>query len=310
MAEEMARDDRVFVLGEDVGRYGGSFGVTAGLHERFGGHRVLDTPISETLIVGAAVGAALTGLRPVVDLQFADFVHAAMDEIYLKAALWRYMHGSLFTVPLVIRCPEGATGGYGPEHSACPEAIFWSAVGLYVVTAATPADAKGLLKSAIRSDNPVLFFEHKGLYQVRGEVPEGDHLVPLGEAAVVRPGSDVTVVAWSNFVGLALDAAEQLADEGVDIEIIDPRGIRPLDKEAILTSVEKTGRLVLAHEAPLIGGHAGEVAAMLADEAFYYLDGPIKRVGAPHVPLPPSPHLERFVLPTAADIVAVVRELA
>jgi pyruvate dehydrogenase E1 component beta subunit len=309
LSEELARDETVFVMGEDIGAYGGIFGVTAGLQERFGKRRVFDTPISETLIVGGAVGAAITGLRPVVELQFADFVHDAMDEITLKAGLWRYMHGGLFRVPLVIRCPEGATGGYGPEHSACPEALFWSAAGLYVVTAATPADAKGLLKSAIRNDNPVLFFEHKALYRMRGEVPEGEHLVPLGEASIVRVGSDVTVVAWSNFVGHALEAAERLAEEGVSVEVVDPRGIRPFDKETIFASIEKTGRVVLAHEAPIVGGHASEVAAMIADECFHFLDAPIKRVGAPHVPFPPSRYLEEFVLPTAEDVVAAIRSL-
>jgi pyruvate/2-oxoglutarate/acetoin dehydrogenase E1 component len=309
LVEEMERDERVFLMGEDIGVYGGIFGVTAGLLERFGKKRVVDTPISETFIVGGGVGAALTGLRPVVELQFADFVAVAMDEICGKAAKWRYMHGALFTVPLVIRLPEGAIGGAGPEHSQCPEGLFWSAPGLYVLTPATPSDAKGLLKSAIRDDNPVLFFEHKGLYNTSGEVPSGDHLVPIGKAAVRRRGSDVTIVAWSNMVLRALEAAQQLESEGISVEVIDPRGIRPLDREAILESVEKTGRVVLAHEAPKIGGPGGEVAAMIAEEALSSLEAPIRRVGAPDVPIPQSVFLESFVVPTSQDIAEAIREI-
>jgi pyruvate/2-oxoglutarate/acetoin dehydrogenase E1 component len=254
LLEEMERDERVFVMGQDVGAYGGLFGATAGLQERFGNKRCFDTPISETFITGGGVGAAITGLRPVVELQFADFVAIAMDEIYDKAAKWRYMHGGLFKVPLVIRAAEGAMGGAGPEHSQCPEALFWSAAGLYVLTPSTPADAKGLLKSAIRDDNPVLFLEHKALVNTTGQVPEGEHLVPIGEADIKREGTDVTVVAWSNMVLRALEAAETLESEGISVEVVDPRGIRPLDKETILSSVEKTGRVVLAHEAPKPGG--------------------------------------------------------
>jgi acetoin:2,6-dichlorophenolindophenol oxidoreductase subunit beta len=307
--EEMERDGRVFVMGQDVGAYGGLFGATAGLQDRFGKWRCFDTPISETFITGGGVGAAITGLRPVVELQFADFVAIAMDEIYDKAAKWRYMHGGLFTVPLVIRAAEGAMGGAGPEHSQCPEALFWSAAGLYILTPSTPADAKGLLKSAIRDDNPVLFLEHKALANAEGPVPEGEHLVPLGEADVKREGSDATVVAWSNMVPKTLEAAEKLEGEGVSVEVVDPRGIRPLDKETILASVEKTGRVVLAHEASKPGGPGSEVAAIIAEEAVDLLEGPIKRVAAPDVPIPQSLHLERFYVPTADDIADAVREL-
>jgi acetoin:2,6-dichlorophenolindophenol oxidoreductase subunit beta len=307
--EEMERDGRVFVMGQDVGAYGGLFGATAGLQDRFGKWRCFDTPISETFITGGGVGAAITGLRPVVELQFADFVAIAMDEIYDKAAKWRYMHGGLFTVPLVIRAAEGAMGGAGPEHSQCPEALFWSAAGLYILTPSTPADAKGLLKSAIRDDNPVLFLEHKALANAEGPVPEGEHLVPLGEADVKREGSDATVVAWSNMVPKAFEAAEKLEGEGVSVEVVDPRGIRPLDKETILASVEKTGRVVLAHEASKPGGPGSEVAAIIAEEAVDLLEGPIKRVAAPDVPIPQSMHLERFYVPTADDIADAVREL-
>jgi pyruvate/2-oxoglutarate/acetoin dehydrogenase E1 component len=310
ITEEMERDDRVFVMGEDVAVFGGLFGVTTGLQERFGKRRVFDTPISETLIVGGAVGAAITGLRPIAELQFADFVGVAMDEIYNKAAKWRYMHGGLFTVPLVLRLPEGAAGGAGPEHSQCPEGLFWSAFGLYIVTPSTPADAKGLLKSAIRDDNPVLFFEHKALVNTRGEVPDGEHLVPLGQADIKRAGTDVTVIAWSNMVLHALEAAEQVAAEGISVEVVDPRGLRPLDTATILASVEKTGRVVLAHEASKTGGPGGEVAAIIAEQALDALAAPIKRVAGPDVPVPQSQYLERFYVPGAADLVKAIREVA
>lgn len=310
LVEEMGHDERVFVMGQDVGAYGGLFGATSGLQERFGTRRCFDTPISETFLAGGGVGAAITGLRPVVELQFADFVAIAMDEIYDKAAKWRYMHGGLFTVPLVIRAPEGAMGGAGPEHSQCPEALFWSAAGLYVVTPSTPADVKGLLKTAIRDDNPVLFLEHKALSNTKGEVPEGEHLVPLGEADVKREGSDVTVVAWSNMVPRALEAAETLEAQGTSVEVVDPRGIRPLDKEAILGSLEKTGRIVFVHEAPKPGGPASEVMAIIAEEAVDLLEAPIKRVAAPDTPIPQSMHLEKLLVPTTEDIANAVRHLS
>ena len=265
MTEEMERDDAVFFMGEDVGLFGGVFGEAAGLQERFGRRRVFDTPIAESLIVGAGVGAAITGLRPIVELQYADFVSVAMDEIYNKAAKWRYMHGGLFTVPLVILAAEGAAGGAGPEHSQCPEALFYSAPGLHVVVPSTPADAKGLFKSAVRSDNPVLFFQHKGLAGVSGPVPDGDHLVPIGQADIKRAGDDVTVIAWSKLVHTALEAAAVLAGDGISVEVVDPRGINPLDMDTILESVRRTGKVVLAHEAGVTGGPASEVAARIAE---------------------------------------------
>lgn len=310
ISEEMARDETVFFMGEDIGAYGGVFREAAGLQVKFGERRVFDAPISETLIVGAGVGAAITGLRPIVALEFADFVAVAMDEIYNKAAKWRWMHGGLFSIPMVIFAAEGAIGGAGPEHSQCPEALFYSAFGLHVVTPSSPADAKGLLKSAIRCDDPVLFLEHKALLGVKGEVPDGEHLVPLGVAATRREGSDVTVVAWSNLVPAALQAAETLAAEGTSVEVIDPRGIAPLDMDAILASVRKTGRLLLAHEASVRGGPGAEVAAIVAEQALDYLQAPIVRVGAPNSPIPQSVHLEQFVVPKAADIVASVRRMA
>ena len=307
LAEELERDDRVFVMGEDVGVFGGVFGVTRGLQERFGERRVMDTPLSETLIVGAGVGAAITGLRPVVELQYSDFVGIAMDEIYNKAAKWRYMHGARFSVPLVIRAPEGAKGGAGAEHSQSPGGLFQSAFGLHVLMPSTPADAKGLLKSAIRDDNPVLFLEHKALYPKKGLVPDGEHLVPIGVADIKRAGTDVTIVAWGSYVGRSLQAAEELAALGIDAEVVDPRGIRPLDTATILESVARTGRLVIVHEAPAAGGPGAEVAAVVAEEALDLLLAPVIRVTSPPTPIPQSVPLERLLLPTVADIVSAVR---
>jgi pyruvate dehydrogenase E1 component beta subunit len=306
LAEELERDPNVFFMGEDIG-YGGVFGFARGLQQRFGRERVFNTPISENLIVGAGVGAAITGTRPVVELQFADFVAIAMDEIYNKAAKWRYMHGGHFEVPLVILAPEGAIGGAGPEHSQCPEALFWSAPGLYVLTPSSPADMKGLLKSAIRDSNPVLVLPHKALLNTTGEVPEGDYVVPLGEAAIRRTGTDVTLVAWSAMVPKALEAAERLLGE-IDVEVVDPRGIRPFDFETVLASVRKTGHLVIAHEAAVVGGPGGEVAAVVAEKALLHLEAPIRRVGAADVPIPQSSFLERWVIPQVDDLISAVRE--
>lgn len=309
LAEEMARDERVVLLGEDVGRMGGIFGITRQLYERFGSDRVLDTPISEMLIVGGAVGLAITGLRPVAELQFADFLYNAADEINAKMSKWRYMHGGSFTVPMVLRMPEGATGGGGAEHSQCPEAALLAHPGAYIVVPSTPADAKGLLKSAIRDDNPVAFFEHKGLYASRGEVPDSEHLVPLGTADVKRAGADVSVVCWGRMVSHALDAAESAATDGVSVEVVDTRGLRPLDVEAILGSVRKTGRLIIAQEAPKTGGGASEIAAIVAEEAIELLDAPIRRVAAADVPLPQNAQLEAQALPASADIQVAIKEI-
>lgn len=308
--EEMERDECVFYMGEDVGVQGGIFGEVSGFQEKFGRKRVFDTPISEPLIAGAGVGAAITGLRPIVSLQYADFVTVAMDEIYNKAAKWRYMHGGLFTVPLVLFGASGAIGGAGPEHSQSPEALFYSAYGLYVVSPSTPADAKGLMKAAVRNDNPVLFIQHKALAVTKGDVPDGEHLVEIGVADVKREGTDVTVVAWSHMVLAALDAAELLAGEGVSVEVVDPRGINPLDTDTILASVRKTGKLVIAHEAGKTGGPGGELAAIVAEEALDALEAPIRRVAGPDFPIPQSIELERFVVPTSADIVSAIKSIA
>lgn len=307
LAQEMDRDDRVFVMGQDVGVMGGVFAATKGLFDRFGPERVVDSPISENFLVGGGVGAALNGMRPVVELQYADFIAIAMDELLNKAAKWRYMHGGLQTVPLVVRAPSGAVGGAGPEHSQCPEALLWGAAGLHVVLPSTPADMKGLLAAAIRSDDPVVVLEHKALYGMRGEVPDGEHVVPLGRAAVVREGTDVTVVAWQALVHRALGAAETLEREGVSVEVVDPRGIRPLDLAAILASVERTGRLVLAHEASLPAGPTGEVAALVAERGLDLLLAPIRRVGAHDSPMPQNAELEKLAVPGAAAVADAVR---
>tara|TARA_B100000029_G_scaffold343791_1_gene336212 strand:+ start:3892 stop:4884 length:993 start_codon:yes stop_codon:yes gene_type:complete len=307
--EELARDDSVFIWGEDIGTYGGIYGATGGLFEKHGPERVIDTPISETFIVGGGLGAALTGLRPVVELQSGGYFGIAMDELYNKVARWRYMHGGKFTVPMVVRLPEGAKGA-GQEHDVSPEALFLSAFGAEIVIPSTPADAKGLLKSAIRDDRPVLFFEHAVLYATSGPIPPGDHLVPIGVADIKRPGSDVTVIAWSRMVIEALKAAEELASEGIDVEVVDPRGLRPLDKDTIFESVEKTGRVVIAHEAPKTGGAGGEVAAIIAEEMIECLEAPIVRVASKDVTLPQSRHLQQYVLPQAAQIVDAVRSIS
>jgi acetoin:2,6-dichlorophenolindophenol oxidoreductase subunit beta len=296
-------------MGEDVVNFGGIFGVTRGLQARFGPKRVFDTPISEMFIAGGAVGAAITGLRPVAEFQFADFLFNAADEIMGKMAKWRYMHGGRFTVPVVLRMPEGAIGGAGPEHSQCPEAVLLQAPGVYITIPSTPADAKGLLKSAIRDDNPVCFFEHKALYGIEGEVPEDEYTIPLGQADVKREGSDVSVIAWGRMVHEALAAAEQAAADGVSVEVLDPRGLRPLDTEAIIATVEKTGRVILAHEASKSGGPGAEIAAIIAEEALTALDAPIRRVCAPDVPVPQSQHLEQLYVPTASDVSAAIKDL-
>lgn len=309
LSEEMERDPTVFVMGQDVGEYGGVFTATKGLYERFGADRVRDTPISETFIAGGAVGAALTGTRPVAELQYADFIAIAMDEIYNKAAKWRYMHGSLFSVPLVIRAAEGAFGGAGPEHSQCPEHLLMSASGLHVVIPSTPADAKGLLKSAIRDNNPVVFLEHKALYRKRGPVPDGDVTIPIGVADIKRSGTDLTVVAWGAFVDKALHAADELAEEGIELDVVDTRGVRPLDLLTVLESLRNTGRLLIAHESPLIGGVGGEISAAVQEEAWDLLRGPIRRIGAKDIPIPQSAKLEKYAIPSAADISTVARQM-
>jgi pyruvate/2-oxoglutarate/acetoin dehydrogenase E1 component len=309
LEEEMRRDPTVVLYGEDVANFGGIFRITSGLQEEFGAERVFDTPISENAFVGAAVGAAITGLRPVVELQFADFLFTTADEIVLKAGMWRYVHGGAYKVPMVVRCPSGAAG-VGPEHGQCPEAFFMHSPGLRIVSPATPADAKGLLKSAIRDDNPVLYFEHKLLYATKGEIPDDDdYLVPLGKAAIRREGDALTLVAISAMVPKAMKVAERLAKEGHNIEVIDPRSLNPFDRPAIIESVKKTGKIVVAEESYKTLGVGAEIGAMLMEEALEYLDRPLRRVAMPDVPIPTAAALEKFVLPNEEKIYQACREL-
>jgi len=304
---EMERDARVFVMGEDVGLIGGIFGVTRGLREKFGEDRVRDTPISEATFLGAGVGAAIAGLRPVVEIQIFDFVAMTMDQIVNQAAKFRYMLGGRPTVPLVIRGPQGGGIRLAAQHSQSLEAWFVHVPGLVVVAPSTPYDAKGLLASAIRDDNPVIFLEHKVLYAVKGPVPAEPYAIPLGRADVKRAGSDVTVVATQAMVARALAAAAELEKEGVSVEVIDPRTLVPLDEATILASVAKTGRLVIVHEAVKRGGWGAEVAALVAERAIDTLDAPIVRVAARNVPMPYNDSLERAAIPTQQDIATAIR---
>jgi pyruvate/2-oxoglutarate/acetoin dehydrogenase E1 component len=302
---EMRRDDSVFCLGEDIGAFGGAFKVTDGFAEEFGADRVLDTPLAESAILGAATGAAIEGMRPVCEMQFADFIACGFDQLVNVAAKLHYRQG--VAVPLVVRLPSGGGFSGGPFHSQNPEAWFLQSPGLKVVTPATAEDAKGLLASAIRDPNPVCFLEHKGLYRhVRGEVPDGEHTVPIGQARVAREGSEMTVIAYGSSVHLALEAAEQLGEE---VEVVDLRSLCPLDRDAILASVRKTGKVLIAHEATRTCGAGAEVAALIGEEAFEDLDAPIRRLSAPDVPIPFSPPLEQAVLPQLDDIKEACREL-
>ncbi len=310
LREEMQRDKTVFLLGEDIGRYwGGAFGVTKGLAEEFGDERVRDTPISESAIVGVGVGAAITGMRPVAEIMFGDLTALAMDQICNQAAKIRYMFGGQALAPLVIRTPFGAGVNIASHHSQSLEAWFMHTPGLYVAVPSTPYDAKGLLKTAIRGSNPVLFVEHKLLYPVKGSIPEEDLVVPFGVADVKREGSDVSIVATLYMVHKALAAAEQLNGEGISVEVVDPRTLAPLDKQTILKSVKKTGRLVVVSEDCRTAGVSSEIAALVAEEALDYLDAPIKRVAEPDTPVPFSPTLEKFVVPDEKRIAKAVKEI-
>jgi pyruvate dehydrogenase E1 component beta subunit len=303
--EEMARDAAVCVLGEDV-TMGGPFGATKGLVGDFGERRILNTPISEGTVMGMATGAAVLGLRPVVEVMFIDFITLAMDQLVNHAAKLHYMTGGQLSVPITVRAQGGVAGASGAHHSQSLESWFMHVPGLKVAAPSTPADAKGLLKAAIRDQSPVLFIEHRGLYWSKGDVPEGDHVVPLGVAEIKRPGKDVTVLALSRMVGEALAAAEELAAQGVSVEVLDPRSLCPLDLDAIVASVRKTGRLVIAHEAVETGGAGGEIAAQVQEAAFDYLDSPILRVGAPFTPVPATPELEKAFVPNKDRVVDAV----
>ena len=309
MREEMRRDPGVFVLGEDIARQGGIFGQFRGLTEEFGPERVLDTPISESAIVGASLGAAMTGMRPVVDIHFADFMTCAMDELVNQISKVRYMSGGQATVPLVIRAPDGIPRQVAAQHSQSLEAWFFHAPGLKIAVPSNPADAKGLLKAAIREDDPVLYCEHKSLYVTKGPVPDEEYLVPLGRAAVSRAGRHATLLTYSMMVNKALKAAEQLAEEGIDLEVIDLRSLLPMDLETIYGSVKRTKRVLVAHEGVRRGGVGAEIAATIGEELYDYLDAPVMRVGAKEVPVPFSAPMERFVIPQVEDLVAAVRQL-
>ena len=310
LRQEMIRDDSVFLIGEDVGRYGGAFGVSYGLVDEFGEDRVRDTPISEAGIMGAATGAALMGMRPVAEIMFMDFTTIAMDQLVNQAAKLRFMFGGKAKVPLVLRTPGGSGTGAAAHHSQSFESWFVHVPGLKVVMPSTPYDAKGLLVASIRDDNPVIFVEHKLLYKTKGPVPEEEYIIPLGTADVKRTGRDLTIVATSIMVPRALDAAETLAGEGIDVEVVDPRTLKPLDEETIFSSVIKTGRVLIAHEACKTGGAGAEIAARIAEsEAFDYLDAPIKRLAGLDIPVPYNRNLERRMVPQVEDIVAAAREL-
>jgi pyruvate dehydrogenase E1 component beta subunit len=309
LAEEMRRDERVFILGEDVAEAGTPFKVLSGLVQEFGPQRVVDTPISEAGFVGIAVGAAMTGMHPVVDIMFGDFLTLAMDQIVNQAAKVHYMSGGKLKVPLVIRTTLGATRRSAAQHSQSLHAWFSHIPGLKVALPSTPYDAKGLLKTAIRDDNPVLFFEDKMMYQVKGPVPEEEYTIPFGVAEVKRPGRDVTLVATSSMVYVALEAAQLLEQEGIQAEVVDPRTTFPLDVETLVRSARKTGRVVVVDEGHRRYGVTAELAAVIAEEAFYDLEAPVRRVGALDVPVPFSPVLEDQTVPTPQQVAAVAREL-
>ncbi len=309
--EEMERDDRVFILGEDVGVYGGAFKLTEGFITRFGEGRVIDTPISESAIVGAACGAAMMGMRPVAEMQFIDFISCCFDILTNYAAKSRYRQG--IGIPMVVRGPCGGGVHGGPFHSQNVESFFLNTPGLKMVEPSTPYDAKGLIKAAIRDDDPVLFFEHKLLYRsprIKQEVPEEDYIIPIGKAAVRRAGDDMTIITYGAMVYTALDAAEALDKEGVSVEIIDLRTLLPFDREAIIESVKKTSKAIILHEATRTGGMAGELTAVINEEAFEYLDAPVVRVTAIDTPVPYAPPLEEFFLPQVDDVLKAARKLA
>lgn len=307
--EEMTRDDRVFLMGEDIGIYGGAFKITQGFLEKYGEWRVLDTPLAESGFVGAAIGAAMMGLRPVVEMQFADFISCAFDQITEVAAKNHYRWGA--AVPMVIRAPFGGGIHGGPFHSECPEGWFFHSPGLKLVAPSTPYDAKGLLKAAIRDPNPVLYFEHKFLYRrIKAVVPQEDFIVPIGKAEIKRPGDDVSIVTYGAMVHLALEAAGILAKEGIELEVVDLRTLIPLDKETLYESVHKTSKAIVLHEDNKTGGIGAEIAALLAEECFDSLDGPILRIAPPDTPVPFSTPLEEFFLPKTSEIVTAARKLA
>jgi pyruvate/2-oxoglutarate/acetoin dehydrogenase E1 component len=308
MLEEMEKDKRVFVIGEDVGAYGGAFRVTQGFLEKFGDTRVIDTPISESAIVGASIGAALMGLRPIAEMQFIDFISCAFDMIVNYAAKSRYRWGG--GVPIVVRGPCGGGVHGGPFHSQNPEAYFLNVPGLKIVAPATPRDAKGLMTAAIRDPDPVIYLEHKFLYRrLKEDLPEGEIVVPIGKARVARRGKDVSIITYGAMVQVALEAAEAAAGGGVQVEVLDLRTLLPLDQEAVLSTAAKTGKVIVLHEATYTGGPGGEIAALIAERAFEYLDAPVVRVAAPDTPVPYAPTLEEYFLPNAEKVVKAIQAL-
>ncbi|TVQ24597.1 MAG: alpha-ketoacid dehydrogenase subunit beta [Spirochaetaceae bacterium] len=309
MSEEMRRDESVFFFGEDIGIYGGAFGVSVGMIDEFGAERVRDTPISEAAIIGAAAGAAVSGSRPIAEIQFSDFISIGMDQLGNQAAKMRYMFGGHAEVPMVVRAPAGSGTGAAAQHSQSQEAWYCHIPGLKVVIPSTPYDAKGLLKTSIRDNNPVVFLEQKLLYRKKGEVPEEEYTIPLGKADIKREGSDLTIVTWGRMVSMVLEVADALKDQ-FSIEVLDPRTLVPLDRDAIVTSAKKTGHVLVVHEAVQTGGYGGEIVATVADsEAFYYLDAPIKRLGGLDIPIPYNPELERNAVPTPEKIEQAIRDL-
>jgi 2-oxoisovalerate dehydrogenase E1 component beta subunit len=308
MLEEMEQDPRVFVIGEDVGTYGGAFRVTAGFLEKFGRERVIDTPISESAIVGASIGAALMGMRPVAEMQFIDFISCAFDMLVNYAAKSRYRWGG--GVPIVVRGPCGGGVHGGPFHSQNPESYFMNVPGLKIVAPGTVRDAKGLMTAAIRDPDPVIYLEHKFLYRrLKDELPEGEIVVPIGKARVAREGKDVSIVTYAAMLHVALDAAEAAAKDGISVEVLDLRTLLPLDEEAILTTAGKTGKLIVLHEATRTGGPGGEIAALVAERAFEHLDAPVVRMAPPDTPVPYAPTLEEFFLPNADKVGKAIRAL-
>ena len=312
IALEMRADDDVYMFGEDIGIYGGAFGVSYGLLDEFGSERIIDTPISEAGIIGLAAGSAVTGMRPIAEMQFSDFIMIGMDQLVNQAAKMRYMFGGRAQVPMVLRAPIGSGTGAAAQHSQSLEAWYCHVPGLKVVTPSSPYDAKGLLRSAIRDNNPVVFLEQKLLYRKKGPVPEGDYSIPLGESEVKRTGGDITIVSWGRMVQMAAEVADELSagGAGVEAEIIDLRTLYPLDDAPIIDSVKKTGRLLVIHEAVENGGYGGEIAARVsASEAFFYLDAPIARLAGAHTPIPYCPELERIAVPTPERIRGKILEM-
>lgn len=307
--EEMERDPKIFILGEEVGVWGGTYAVTKGFYDHFGPDRVRDTPIAEAAIIGAAIGAAITGTRPVAELMTINFAFSAMDHIVNEAAKMHYMFNGQMRLPLVIRTVGGGGRQLGATHSQTPDAIFAHFPGLKVVSPGTPADAKGLLKAAIRSDDPVMFIEHATLYQVRGDVPEGDYVVPIGKSTIQRPGEHVTIVTYSKMLELSLKAADELSKDGIEAEIVDLRTLRPLDIQPVIESFKKTNRAVVVEEGWKSFGVGAEISAQIYEQAFDYVDAPIKRVAQMEVPLPYNRELEQMALPQVEDIIKAVREV-